>query len=204
MTLLDLSDQKLIRLERDGEFLLAYPESADPKKFSLVGISCLNCSINRLTSLPLLSEGLEELICSFNHLTSLPPLPKGVKALHCSWNRLTSLPLLPETLETLDCHNNCLAGLLSLPKSLVSLNCSYNHLTELFLPEALDTLYCYKNPLKYVPFFRERPEVFLIPDHLKKIHSEEHYQEGYRIQEFSRYLFLTLFTELGLQLDFVV
>ena len=117
----------------------------------------LECYDNKLTSLPSnLSESLQKLNCSNNKLTELPSnLPDSLQKLYCSYNDLTSLPsILPESLQKLDCSNNKLTSLpLKLPDSLRVLNCSDNNLTELpsKLPESLRGLYCYNNKLTSLP-----------------------------------------------------
>ena len=44
--------------------------------------------------------------CSFNKLTSLPELPESLTDLNCSNNNLTNLPKLPELLKYLYCYSN--------------------------------------------------------------------------------------------------
>ena len=81
-------------------------------------LKLLNCSYNKLTSLPpTLPESLRDLYCSNNQLTSLPPtLPNSLRDLNCSYNQLTSLPdTLPNYLRVINCSNN---QLISLPDTL--------------------------------------------------------------------------------------
>ena len=109
--------------------LKEWPEALKGKEHLIV---TLNCSFNRLTSLPSLPNCVK-LICSHNRLATLTPsgsatltpsgsatltpsvstsltaLPNCVK-LDCSFNRLTSLPSLPNCVE-LHCYNNRLASL---------------------------------------------------------------------------------------------
>lgn len=227
MFLLDLSERTLIRLDNgsDGD-LIAYPENGESGKFSLVGVTVLDYSVNQLKDLPPLPKSLEVLDCSHNNLTVLPPLPRKVKGLYCSDNQLTSLPALPTELDELYCFDNQLTVLPLLPAGLKDLNCYNNNLTDLpaELPKGLKTLYCTKNqltvlpdlpegleeldcslnPLKYIPFLRKIPRYLLVPKSLVKTYSVDNYQEGYRLQETNRYLFLTFFTEIGIQLDFLV
>lgn len=204
MTLLNLCSRNLIKLEIEGEVLLAYPKNSKPKKFSLKNVTSLNCSDNKLTSLPPLPEGLTDLDCSGNKLTSLPLLPKRLTDLDCSNNLLLGLPLLPRKLEVLDCSGNHLSELPLLPKGLEELNCSNNHLSELSsLPEGLEELDCYANPLKYIPFLKNEPGFLIVPTFLEEKYTTENYQEGYRLQEINRYLFLSFFVEVGVQLDFL-
>ncbi len=44
--------------------------------------------------------------CSNNKLTSLPKLPNSLQILLCNNNQLTSLPELPNSLQLLSCLNN--------------------------------------------------------------------------------------------------
>ena len=66
----------------------------------------LQCTGNKLTSLPSLPQNLKELNCGWNQLTSLPELPPTLQELYCSNNQLTSLPELPPTLKILYYSNN--------------------------------------------------------------------------------------------------
>lgn len=112
----------------------------------------INCSKNRLTSLPLFNNSLRSLYCSNNLLTSLPPLPTNLRSLYCNFNRLTSLPSLPSSLFEVYCHNNQLVCLPSLPPSLQILDCGNNQLTMLPpLNSRLTYLYCYNNELTSLP-----------------------------------------------------
>lgn len=204
MTSLSVFGKNLIKLDVEGEFLVAYSENSKSEKFSLKGVTFLECSNNLLTSLPLFPDGLKVLHCSTNQIVSLPRLPKELITLNCSHNQLTSLPPLPEGLRVLNCSNNCLTELPRSSKQLKSLFCSNNQLTSLpFLPDKLVSLYCSNNPLIYVPFFKIRPLLFVISASLRKEHSWRNYQTGYRLQETKRYLFLILLTEIGIQLDFL-
>jgi len=91
----------------------------------------LNCSDNRLTSLPPLPENLKELFCYHNKLCSLPPLPENLSRLSCYDNKLTSLPPLPEKLEELVCYHNKLTSLPPLPEKLEYLCCFNNPISEI-------------------------------------------------------------------------
>lgn len=63
MTLLNISRRCLVKIEIANEELIAYSNnSLIPEKFSLIGVTSLNFSMNQLTSLPTaLPEGLEVL-----------------------------------------------------------------------------------------------------------------------------------------------
>jgi hypothetical protein len=93
----------------------------------------LDCSFNKLTSLPHLNEKLDCLICSFNQLTSLPPLNEKLEILDCNNNQLTSLPLLNEKLKMLYCYNNQLTSLPHLNEKLQYLEFKFNPIYNLIL-----------------------------------------------------------------------
>jgi len=97
------------------------------------GLKKLDCSYNRLVSLPILPPGLEWLNCTGNQLTSLPALPSGLGTLECGGNKLAELPSLPNRLWDLECSFNQLTSLPNLPNSLRKLKCNGNQLTELDL-----------------------------------------------------------------------
>lgn len=80
-----------------GNELLELPELHE-------GLEVLNCIINRITILPT----LKCLECSDNRLSTLPELPINLKILKCDRNRLKKLPILPEGLEILLCYGNSL------------------------------------------------------------------------------------------------
>jgi Leucine-rich repeat (LRR) protein len=71
----------------------------------------LECSYNKLTSLPLLPDSLTHLFCDHNELTYLPKLPKSLKYLQCTHNRLLQLPIIPDHLRHIKCNNNQLTSL---------------------------------------------------------------------------------------------
>jgi len=116
----------------------------------------INCSYNKITSLPLKLPGsLRVLGCYNNKLNELPSkLPESLQTLDCSNNDLTELPSrLPESLQKLYCSHNKLTELPNLPESLKILYCSGNKLTSLpsNLPGSLQTLYCRNNNLTSLP-----------------------------------------------------
>lgn len=90
----------------------------------LTGVTELNCSRNRLTSLPKLPPTLKKLICVKNRLASLPELPSSLIVLYCTFNDLISLPTLPPNLKMLSCDHNRLKSFPVLPSSLEYLWCS--------------------------------------------------------------------------------
>jgi Leucine-rich repeat (LRR) protein len=65
----------------------------------------INCTFNKLTSLPELPKLLKTLECSQNQLTLLPEVPKLLQQLGCEYNQLKSLPELPINLTELEYSN---------------------------------------------------------------------------------------------------
>ena len=74
--------------------------------------------------------GITELNCSLNKLTSLQYYPSSVQILHCSYNQLTSLQYCPPNLEVLYCWNNRLTSLLDCPPNIQSVYYYDNPLDE--------------------------------------------------------------------------
>jgi Leucine-rich repeat (LRR) protein len=62
-------------------------------------IVILECSNNRLTSLPKLPNSVKRLLCSYNQITSLPELYNSVEFITCYYNKLKILPELPNSLN---------------------------------------------------------------------------------------------------------
>lgn len=87
-----------------------------------IGGDFLDCSNNNLSSLSS-TYYTTYLNCSGNRLTSIPPLPQTLKSLICSRNNLTSLPTLTDSLSLLDCHSN--PFLYCLPRLYPSLDSLY-------------------------------------------------------------------------------
>jgi Leucine-rich repeat (LRR) protein len=86
----------------------------------------LECCCNQLTSLPNLSNSLQELWCSYNKLTVLPKLPNSLQLIGCGFNKLSELPELPNSLKELNCMHNQLTSLPELPNSLQLIRCEDN------------------------------------------------------------------------------
>ena len=115
-------------------------------------ISYIDCSSNRLSSLPELPNLLTSLWCSNNNLSSLPELPNSLTKLHCNNNNLSILPELPNSLIYIWCYSNNIFGLPELPNSLKTLYCSYNSISSLpELPNSLEILNCGYNNLYMLP-----------------------------------------------------
>ncbi len=113
----------------------------------------LDCSNNFLTSIPPLSQNLEQLICSNNQLSSLPPFYQGFKTLYCAQNNIGFLPLLPASVETIHCQENNMVSMASpLPDSLSVFLCDSNQLSALpALPVKLSYLICANNNITSLP-----------------------------------------------------
>lgn len=119
-----------------------------------INLKNLNCSNNKLKTLPSLqSTKLELLICNENVLTSLPPLPITLCSLECNKNKLTSLPSLPASMSCgLKCINNELTALPELPVNLKYLACNGNkiHCFPTF-PRDIRAIYLDGNPFTCLP-----------------------------------------------------
>ena len=107
-----------------------------PDLSALTELVFLNCTGNRLTSLPDLSHTkLFQLICPENELTSISGLPNTLEWLLCRDNQLTQLPDLAglTLLTNLIADNNRLTSLpdMSDLTALIQLYCSSNELTSL-------------------------------------------------------------------------
>ena len=123
-----------------------------PDLSRFTNLRVLNCSKNKLTSLPELNNNLHVLNCSCNKLKSLPELKNNLHVLNCSCNKLTSLPLLNDNLQELNCSNNELTILPVLNNNLQKIFCSFNQLTKLpLLNNNLLILYCSCNELTNLP-----------------------------------------------------
>lgn len=139
---------------------------------AFVNLTTLTCSLNNLSSLPVLPDSVHSLDCSGNLITSisvlpvalkifncencllnvLPPLPSGLTELYCRYNFLSTIPALPFSLQSLSCKNNQITSLPALPVNLTVLDCSDNQLSLLPpLPSALTTLLCSFNVLSALP-----------------------------------------------------
>lgn len=64
--------------------------------------------------------------CSNNRLLSLPPLPSSLEELECQNNYITILPLLPSLLDNLDCSANRLIVIKNIPTNLAYFYCQDN------------------------------------------------------------------------------
>lgn len=76
-----------------------------PREFKIEN-GVLDVSVENLTSLSELPDGLLKFDCSNNELKLLPTLPSTLKTLNCAYNDLTFLPELPDGLVYLYCDHN--------------------------------------------------------------------------------------------------
>ncbi len=112
----------------------------------------LNCANNSLTALPALNNSLLYLVCNNNSLTSLPSLPFGIQKLTCDYNSLNNLPPLSNSLITLSCVKNSLISLPTLPNSLQQLYCDNNNISCFpAFPQALVSISLSNNPYNCLP-----------------------------------------------------
>lgn len=203
---LDISRRGYVKLEVDGTKLKAYKFNGEIHDYSLEDEIILDCSHNRLVTLPELPETIITLMCGNNELQSLPVLPKFLVVLFCDRNHLETLPNLPPTLEQLWCCNNHLQTLPLLPTKLRILDCRSNQLRTLqFLPETLTSLWCgglrYKNqsnPLVFIAPLLKRPKNYQVPDHLKLLHSNENYSNYHR--RYQTYFYLITFLTIEIKI----
>jgi len=114
--MLNISNKNYVCLVVDGDLLKARDLHGNIVFHSLIDITNLDCSDNRLQSLPQLPDSILILSCHSNYLKYLPELPKQLVILRCADNRLESLPKLPETIEWLACFCNPLKFIPPLPK----------------------------------------------------------------------------------------
>jgi Leucine-rich repeat (LRR) protein len=92
------------------KYNLDYKKTLISKSFKKINdydkVVYMDCSYNRLTSLPKLPNSLQTLWCQNNQLTSLPKLPNSFQTLWCQHNQLTSFPEFPNSLQKLFCWDN--------------------------------------------------------------------------------------------------
>ena len=137
----------------------------------------LNCSNNKLTSLPGLNENLQKLYCWNNQLTSLPNLNENLQELYCFDNQLTSLPNLNDNLQYLDCNNNPIYkilndnNLLSIRLKLQKLN-NFKHL-----------YYCLKFKSQFRKFLWEKVKEPKIMKHYNPRYLMENLKENDELEE---------------------
>ena len=116
-------------------------------------LSYLNCSVNYLTYLPVLSDSLKMLYCYKNELSSLPVLPSHLKHLYADHNLLTVINDLPAGMQLLQCSNNLLTSLPNLPGSMTDLYCDSNRISDVSVisTSSLVTFTCAYNLLDSLP-----------------------------------------------------
>nr|QBK89492.1 MAG: hypothetical protein LCPAC001_00020 [Pithovirus LCPAC001] len=127
-------------------------------------IKILNCSYNKLTSLPNDLTSPKELYCSHNQLTSLPNNLTKLEKLLCSFNKLTSLPNSLTKLEEIYCSGNKLfSNKLEKWKKIWPISIRHQHILRTTgIKRAVKVL---KNRL-YLPRLNElREELLWSPNH---------------------------------------
>jgi len=142
---LDISSQRLT------EFPTHYPKGhlCEGEEIDYSRIEDLDCSDNKLISLPDCLENCEVLWCDNNQLTSLPDCLRNCEELDCRFNQLTSLPDCLRNCEELDCRFNQLTSLPDCLENCEELDCRFNQLTS--LPDCLgncEKLYCCVGAIK--------------------------------------------------------
>ncbi|MBK7809059.1 MAG: hypothetical protein IPJ51_22665 [Saprospiraceae bacterium] len=102
--------------------------------------------------LPDLPTTLTHMDCSVNKLESLPSLSSGLKELNISWNKISKIQSLPNTMTKFEAENNMLSNLPNIPDSLKFINVNSNHLKVLpTLNQKLHTVFVSNNALSNLP-----------------------------------------------------
>jgi Leucine-rich repeat (LRR) protein len=136
----------LMSLDCSNNRLTSLPYLPNPY---LRQIRCVN---NQLTSLPLFPESLLSLDCSGNKIRFITGLPRALQELTLNANPLRRLPLLPIHLQKLSCVGDSLFSLPTLPDDITDLNCSDNMLLKLpKLPAQLSKMIFDRNRLFFLP-----------------------------------------------------
>jgi hypothetical protein len=135
------NDIKIINLESKN-----LKELPDLSRFT--NLEILNCSENKLTSIPRLNNTLEILYCDNNKLKNLPKLNDNLEILCCDNNKLKNLPQLNNNLRVLYCSDNYLDSLPKLNDNLKILHCNNNKLNILpLLNNKILEFHFYENPI---------------------------------------------------------
>lgn len=149
-----------LEIEKKIQYCLSTDKVLDISCMGLVelpslpeGIEVLMCYKNALIQLPNnLPSSIIIIDCSYNKLTSLPTLPPKLEKLSCNNNYLSSLPILPKTLEKLDGYSNNLTRLPELPVNISEIDVCFNKLTSLpKLPDSLTAFCCEPGKYTYIP-----------------------------------------------------
>ncbi|MES2619496.1 MAG: PKD domain-containing protein [Bacteroidota bacterium] len=126
-------------------------DTSCPAVLTETNIDCSNQTINDITGIQYFDD-LDSLNCSLNRLTTVPPLPSQLVFFLCYYNKITSLPPLPINLRELGCSQNKLTTLPPLPNSIKWLLCTQNQLTVIpELPDSLYYLWISDNPIICMP-----------------------------------------------------
>ena len=110
-------------------------------------LQTLNVSLNPITVIDYLPQGLVELQAAFDSISLIISLPSSLKILNCTDNKILQLPILPPNLTTLIISNNKISQLpLPLSNKLQELNITGNLISSLpLLPDSLQYLYVNQN-----------------------------------------------------------
>jgi len=105
---------------------------------------------NKLISMPLLPERIEEILIKNNDIHNINSLSRYdyLKRLDCTNNLIINIPII-DSLEILNCNSNKIKYIPNL-KNLVKLSCSDNKLTELCNFCKLEILDCDKNNINKI------------------------------------------------------
>jgi serine/threonine protein kinase/TPR repeat protein len=123
-------DYLVSRFDRDGDGSLSTDEAARITAIDTPGEAGRSSAIRDLTGLSFFPN-LTSLDCSHEKLVTLPSLPPGLRELACDGNQLSSLPVLPATLQILSSSDNRILGIDPPPASLTRMNRAGNQLREL-------------------------------------------------------------------------
>lgn len=134
--------QNIDAFQHDILYITNFPDS----------LQFIECTYNKLTTLPPFNNALVDGRFGSNLITSLPSSLGSIQILSLENNQLTSLPVLPSSLLNFGVSNNHLTSLPTLPNSLINFNCSGNNITSIpSLPPNLKSLSCDHNPLTSFP-----------------------------------------------------
>jgi Leucine-rich repeat (LRR) protein len=102
----------------------------------------------KITSIPYIPNGVEQLFCCNTLLTELPYLPTSLKLLACNNSPITKLPILPPKLEHLSCSDTKITVLPRLPQTLKELSFSGTAVRRIpNFPPDIFYIYCTYCPL---------------------------------------------------------
>ncbi len=105
-------------------------------------LTIFKCNSSRIEKLPKLSHltNLKILDCSYNKLTSLPVLPEQLEELKCSYNKLVTLPSIGSKLTILYSGSNNLIRFVELNINFIKVGLSQNPVFDII---GYDTIWCW-------------------------------------------------------------